>query len=365
MKRINKFCLFVVLFAISATLQAQIDTISSKSLLLKGKIKKIEDYSYFLEPNLVGKTKVDNKKFEIFPLSEDWNIERDKTKYSKTNISYAFDKAGKNMDVTTYISEKKPFGGMKFKYDVQGKIIESQTVFTASDGDFVVDKKYFYNEKNQLVKIDEHEASEWLLTMTFKYDDLGNCIEKNKVASLSVLEKDIQKYEEKNLILEKKIRSDYTREKHYKYNNFDKVTHTEELFPDLGIFLKVENEYDKENNLIKSKYLNEDNQETICVHKYYKGKLVQTICTANDDPTFYLETNFSYGASGETETIKTKTEVISKKVYNKNGLLVLHKTAEFDHRYKYSFDKKGNWREVILYENNTPTKIRFRKIEYY
>lgn len=365
MERINKFRLLVVLFTISLTLQAQIDTISFESLSLKGKIKKIEDYSYFLEPNSAGKKKVDNKKYETFPLSEDWNIERDKAKYSKTNISYSFDKAGRNMGVTTYISEKKPFGGMKFKYDTQGKVIGCQSFFAASDGDFVVDKKYLYNEKNQLIKVDEHEASEWLMTMTFNYDNLGNCIEKNKVTNLSASEKDIQQYEEKKLILEKRIRPDYIREKHYRYNDRDKVVRTEEIFPELGVFLKIDNEYDKEHNLIKSKYLNEENQETICVHKYYKGKLIQTICTASDDPSFYLETNFSYGTSGETETIKTRKDVLSRKVYNKSGLLISHKTSEFDHRYRYSFDKKGNWREVILYENNIPTKIRIRKIEYY
>lgn len=366
MKRLRNLIMFVIFMTNTVSLWGQIDTISTKTLQLKGNIKQVQDYSYSLEPDKEGKKTVDSKKYELIPLTEDWNIERDKTKYSKTNIAYTFDRTGKNMSVTTYFTDRVPFGGMTFKYDKKGKVIGSKTIFTADDGDLVVDKGYFYNEKGQLVKIDENEGGEWLLTTTFKYDDLGNCIEKNKVASLSVLEKDIQEYEEKNLILEKKIRPEYVKEKHYRYNKANKVTHSEELYPNIGVFLRVENEYDKEGYLVKSKFTNEDDQVTICVYKYKKGKLVQSVCTAIDDPDFYMETNLAYASSGgETEVIKTKTETVSKKVFDKNGLLILHRTPDFDHQYKYSFDKFGNWKEVVLYENKVPSKIRTRKIEYY
>lgn len=365
MRKLNYAWLCLVYLLGITDMKAQIDTTSTGTLLLNGKIKKIQDYSYSLEPDASGRKTVDGKKFDLLPFSEDWNIEKESVNYSKTNISYTFDKKGQNVNVTTYFSENMPFGGMDFTYDMKGKIVKSQTIFSASDGDFTVDKTYFYNEKDQLVKIDEYEGKEWLLTYTFKYDDWGNCIEKNKVASISALEKDIQEYEEKNLILEKKIRTKYTKEKHYKYNKLNKVTKTEEFLPEHGIYLKVENEYDKDNNLVKSTYLNEDDQQTICVYKYRKGKLIQSICTATDDPDFYVETNFSYGSSGETQVIKTKNETVSKKVFNKQGLLVIHRTPEFDHQYKYSFDAKGNWKEVVLYENNIPSKVRVRKIEYY
>ena len=112
--------------------------------------------------------------------------------------------------------------------------------------------------------------------------------------------------------------------------------------------------------------LNEEIEETICSYQYdEKGRLKQTICTAKDNTDFYLEMNIVYKLSGKVETIKTKTDVISKKVFDENGLLKLHRTSEFDHKYRYSFDRKGNWKEVVLYENGIPTKIRVRKIEYY
>lgn len=356
--------LFFALFVSFLTVEAQIDTINIKRLLLNGKVKKIQDFSYILEKNDKGKVSVGGITFEKMPINEDWNIEREATKYSKTNIEYAFDRMGRNTDVVTYYAENQPFGGMSFTYDGSGKIIKSKTIFTMSDGDFVVDKKYFYNEKKRLVKIDEQEGGEWLLTITFKYDDLGNCIERNKVASQSVLEKDIQNYEKKNLILEKKIRPNYTKEKRYSYNKSDKVIFTEEIFPEQNIFLKVQNEYDSEHNLIKTRHINEDNQETICEYKYKKGKLIQSICTATDDPDFYVETNYAYANSKEIEIVKTKKEEVSKKVYEK-GLLISHKTPEFEYRYKYTFDKKGNWQEVVMYENDVPSRIRVRKIEYY
>ena len=113
-------------------------------------------------------------------------------------------------------------------------------MFTLGDGELTVNRQYFYNEKNQLVKIDENDGltNEWLITITYKYDDLGNCIEKNKVASVSTLEKDIQRYEQKNLVLEQKIRPEYTKEKSYKYNNMNKVSETEEKVLNKNVFLK-------------------------------------------------------------------------------------------------------------------------------
>ena len=103
-----------------------------------------------------------------------------------------------------------------------------------------------------MVKIDEYDGDTWLITITYKYDDWGNCIEKNKVASVSALEKDIQRYEEKNLILEKKIRPEYTREKSYTYNNINKVAATEDKVLEKNVFLKTQNEYDKEGRLSKA-----------------------------------------------------------------------------------------------------------------
>jgi len=48
MKNINVL-LASVLLAGSVSLHAQIDTLGSKSLQLKGKVKKVEDYSFLLE----------------------------------------------------------------------------------------------------------------------------------------------------------------------------------------------------------------------------------------------------------------------------------------------------------------------------
>ena len=255
---------------------------------------------------------------------------------------------------------------MRFFYDKNGHINRSQSVFTTGDGEFTVDRKYFYNEKNQLVKIDEYDGDTWLITITYKYDDWGNCIEKNKVASVSALEKDIQRYEEKNLILEKKIRPEYTREKSYTYNNINKVAATEDKVLEKNVFLKTQNEYDKEGRLSKATFLNESKQETVCTYKYNKaGRLIQSICTANDDPNFYVETNYMFNKSGETQVVKTRTSVASTKVFDEHNLLTAYTTPEFDYKYHYSFDKMGNWTQVLMYENGKPICARIRKIEYF
>lgn len=48
---------------------------------------------------------------------------------------------------------------------------------------------------------------------------------------------------------------------------------------------------------------------------------------------------------------------IEYNLYDSNG------TLETKHTYKY--DDKGNWVKKIKYENNTPTRITERIIEYY
>lgn len=365
MKSINVL-LASVFLAFSASLQAQIDTLSSKTLLMKGKIKKVEDFSFLLEPDPKGEKKFDGKNYNVFPYAEEWGLEKDATKSSKTNIAYIFDNSGKNLEIITFNAEDQPFGGMRFFYDKNGRINRSQSVFTTGDGEFTVDRKYFYNEKNQLVKIDEYDGDTWLITITYKYDDWGNCIEKNKVASVSALEKDIQRYEEKNLILEKKIRPEYTREKSYTYNNINKVAATEDKVLEKNVFLKTQNEYDKEGRLSKATFLNEAKQETVCTYKYNKaGRLIQSICTANDDPNFYVETDYMFNKSGETQVVKTRTSVASTKVFDEHNLLTAYTTPEFDYKYRYSFDKIGNWTQVLMYENGKPICARIRKIEYF
>ncbi|MBI1647435.1 sugar-binding protein [Capnocytophaga sp. 051621] len=367
MKSINVL-LASTFLAFSASLNAQIDTISSKTLLLKGKIKKVEDYSFFLDPDPKGTKTFDGKTYSVFPYAEDWNIEKDENKFSKTNIAYIFDNTGRNLEVITYNAENQPFGGMRFYYDKKGRVNKSQSSFSLGDGELLVNRQYFYNEKNRLVKIDETDGNtnEWLITITYKYDDLGNCIERNKVASNSALEKDIQLYEEKNLVLEKKIRPEYTREKSYKYNQLNKVSETEDKVLNKNVYLKTENEYNKEGLLSKAKFLNASSQETICTYKYNKaGRLIQSICTATDDPNFYVETNYMFNKSGETQVIKTRTEVASTKVYDEHNLLTSYITKELNYKYRYTFDKMGNWTQILMFENDKPICARVRKIEYF
>ncbi|GIJ94363.1 hypothetical protein CAPN002_15810 [Capnocytophaga stomatis] len=367
MREINKFYLFALLFTISITaLQAQTDTISPKRLSLKGKVKKIEDFSYFLEANPKGKRTIDGKRYNIYPFVEDWNIEKNESKYTKTNVSYEFDRTGKNTNSVTYYAEGNPFGEVNFVYDLGGKLIKSQTNFKVSDGDFIVNKQYVYDDKKRLVKIDEHEGDQLLKSIAFTYDDLGNCIGRSKkIGKFLSLEDEMQSLEKQEQTLGQ-VRMEYIKKETYKYNKARKVTFSEESFPERKVFLRTENEYNKKNKLVKAKFLNEENEETICSYNYDEmGRLVQTVCTAKDNSDFYLEMNVLYKPSGKVETIKTKTDVISKKVFDENGLLQLHRTPEFDHKYRYSFDRKGNWKEAVLYENGVPTKIRVRKIEYY
>ena len=139
MKNIN-ILLTGTFLAFSVSLYAQIDTISRKNLILKGTIKKVEDYSFFLDPDPKGTKNFDGKTYTVFPYVEDWKIEKDETKLSKTNIAYIFDNTGRNLEVITYNTENQPFGGMRFYYDKKGRINKSQSSFSLGDGEKSISK---------------------------------------------------------------------------------------------------------------------------------------------------------------------------------------------------------------------------------
>ena len=128
MKNIN-ILLTSTFLAFSVSLYAQIDTISSKTLLLKGKIKKVEDYLFFSTPDPKGTKTFDGKTYTVFPYVEDWKIEKDETKLSKTNIAYIFDNTSRNLEVITYNTENQPFGGMRFYYDKKGRVNKKSIIF--------------------------------------------------------------------------------------------------------------------------------------------------------------------------------------------------------------------------------------------
>ena len=82
MKNIN-ILLTSTFLAFSVSLYAQIDTISSKTLLLKGKIKKVEDYSFFLDPDPKGTKTFDGKTYTVFLMSKIGRLKKMKLNYLK------------------------------------------------------------------------------------------------------------------------------------------------------------------------------------------------------------------------------------------------------------------------------------------
>ena len=63
--------------------------------------------------------------------------------------------------------------------------------------------------------------------------------------------------------------------------------------------------------------------------------------------------------------MKTRTEVVSTKVYDEHNLLTSYITTELNYKYRYTFDKMGNWTQILMFENDKPISARVRKIEYF
>ena len=149
---------------------------------------------------------------------------------------------------------------------------------------------------------------------TYKYDEIGNHLEKNKYIDSSLVEKTIYKYDKRNRLVEtNRYEGSGRLEKTYTY--------------------KYDESWDQ---------IVEENDGISKIYKYdEKGNLIKTI--------YYNDGKYSDGNSYE---------------YDENNNLIEERDALVI--YKYSdLDKIGNWKKSTLYQNNKPINIIEREIQYY
>lgn len=271
---------------------------------LKGKVKSIKEEVYY-----------SGVKNENSPIKTIYNLEG--------YMTYR-----ENKDVSN--------GTFKVHYerDNSNKIIEEKGVFVKPDGHKgdMWNKKYIYNDKNQLVeklyylngKIFEFEES--------KYDEKGNVISITTTnsngggQSFSVFYK-------------------------YKYDNKHNIVEKIEDHPDSNTYNKNIFDYDDNGKLIYNYHELGKKGEDMVVGSTWTYKY--------DDNGNKIEDSYFY---------KRKLDFIIKYIYDERNNLILIK--EMKHEFirsvtTYEFDKNENWIKEIRVNSEGERNITKRIIEYY
>lgn len=215
-----------------------------------------------------------------------------------------------------------------YKYESDNNLSEYRKY--SEDGNLFNSESYEYNDKGKKIKTQRYISNlvNQHITIIHKYDDFGNNIEDSI-------------YNSDGLISIHKFKCDISG-KRIEEKDYD---------ADGKLNLKIIIEYDNRGNEVERKYYNKDGK--IYIHTSYKY----------DDAGNNIEVNqFDDGGNLKSKTTSKyddKYNNIENDIYDENNHL------KFSGISKYEFDKKGNWIKCVEYDNNLPTYIKERKIEYY
>lgn len=394
-----KFFYLSVLFALSLNIKAQeyksrvtidTDTISLKSLGLKGKISSVSDFSFVA----VDKNGIIVKGAEIESSPDDKKLKWDISLYWDRNIlsdyrtikyKYYFDINGKNTRKEEYISVSKlPYWISNFIYANNHRLLEVKEKIIFTERTIPLNSKYTYEDK-KVKKIDTYRNYEMWKKTLFEYEE-GNLksvkvfngdadlseiyvYEYNgeKLVSARIVEMEYYEDEEKGHIKsEKIIKFDNQGNEVYKYSKY--------LIEDTYYIDEYNTEYNglgKKNKSVAKRYKYKDGNKFDTYTNIYKyiyddKNRIKEIYSCKEDETPFHITKYEYLEDTIIEeNLSTEDNETSKETYFK-GLLIKKEEPNGDvFEYKYTFDSKENWVKVIEYKNTIPIKMRVREIKYH
>lgn len=394
-----KFFYLSVLFALSLNIKAQeyksritieTDTISLKSLGLKGKVSSVSDFSFVA----IEKNGSIIKGAEIESSSDDKKLKWDNSLYWDRNIlsgfwtikyKYYFDIKGRNTQKEEYKSSKAktPYRIYNYIYN-NGRLSEVKQKTTFVEGNIMFDSKYTYEDK-KVKQIDTYRNYEMWERTLFEYEDENLKSVKVFDSDADLSEMYVYEYNGKILLSARIVKMEYYEEEekgHIKSEEIIKFDnqgnevyeYSKYLIEDTYYIDEYNTEYNGLGKKIKSvgeryKYKDGNKFDThINIYKYIyddKNRLKEVYSCKKDETPFNI-TKYEY--SEDTiieENLSTEDNETSKETYFK-GLLVKKEAPNGDvFEYKYTFDSKENWVKVIEYKNTIPIKMRVREIKYH
>ena len=366
------------------------DTISLKSLGLKGNVLSVSDFSFVA----VEKNGIIVKGAEIENYPDDKKLKWDNSLYWDRNIlgdfwtikyKYYFDIKGRNTQKEEYSSSKAkiPYDTYNYIYN-NGRLFETKEKITSVEGNITLDSKYTYEDK-KVKQIDTYRNYEMWKRTLFEY-------ERGILKSIKVFDSDanlsemyVYEYNDKILLSARIVEMEYYEDEEKGHIKSEKIIkfdnqgneiyeYSKYLIEDTYYIDEYNTEYNslgKKSKSVGKRYKYKDGNKFdtyINIYKYiYDDKnRIKEIYSCKEDETPFHMTKYEY--SEDTifvESISTEDNETSKETYFK-GLLVKKQEPNGDvFEYKYTFDSKENWVKVIEYKNTIPIKMRVREIKYH
>lgn len=304
-KRIN---IFIVLFCLIGVIQAQpAEKITSQQMNLSGKVSymQVNTYKAGLKDGEIQRQSLMREIQYSFTkqgdLSEQKNYANDKL---QRRFVYQYDNNGRETKKVWYNSRGNVYQTYISKY-ADGNMSE-YLVFNGND---VLLDSTVYVYADNLLSTENHflsdTAVECTFYYTFKYNNNGKLLSKQKVDGSQIFFVDQYAYDGKNRISEEK-----------KYDNNGEFT--------IGYLYTY------------------DDQDLIVVRKSMNEQGVQR-----------RRTTYSYDQYGN---------LVEEIWYDKETTFILREVS-----YTYTYDDKGNWISRITYEgpDKNPTEVVVRSIDYY
>lgn len=366
------------------------DTISLKSLGLKGKVSSVSDFSFVA----VEKNGSIIKGAEIESSPDDKKLKWDNSLYWDRNIlggfwtikyKYYFDIKGRNTQKEEYKSSKAktPYRTYSYIYN-NGRLSEVKRKTTFVEGYITIDSKYTYEDK-KVKQIDTYRNYEMWERTLFEYEDENLKSVKVFDSDADLSEMYVYEYSGKKLVSARIVEMEYYEDEEKGHIKSEKIIkfdnqgnevyeYSKYLIEDTYHIDEFNTEYDslgRKNKGVWELYKYKDRNKfdaRINIYKYiYDEKnRIKEIYSCKKDETPFNITKYEY--SEDTiikENISTEDNETSKETYFK-GLLVKKEEPNGDvFEYKYTFDSKENWVKVIEYKNTIPIKMRVREIKYH
>jgi len=277
------------------------------------------------------------------------------------NDTYKYDDNGKVIEHNYYIEGYIFQPKVKYNYDDRGNMIEK--MYFGSDGSLGTKDTYTYDIKGKMTgwKAFNNDGSLNLknsIKETWNYDLNGNITENCDFSSDSLIRKGTYNYDDKvNLVEVNHYGANGTLKSKEKYIYDSKRNKIEwdVYLSDGNLSGKHLYNYDSNGNVIEEKtYKAEGILQTIKTCKYdSKNNMIEE--DFHGDGIIYIFKKIAYNSKSKYDNNNNKIENI---FFNDSGLKT--KTT-----YKYEFDKTGNWIKQTTFENDIPTELHKRKIEYY
>lgn len=367
------------------------DTISLKSLGLKGKVSSVSDFSFIA----VEKNGSIIKGAEIESSPDDKKLKWDNSLYWDMNIlssfwtikhKYHFDIKGRNTQKEEYKSSKAkiPYDTYNYIYN-NGRLDEVKEKITFVEGNITLDSKYTYEDKKVKLKDTYRNYELWERTL-FEYEDENLKSVKVFDSDADLSEMYVYEYNGKKLLSARIVKVEYYEDEekgHIKSEEIIKFDnqgnevyeYSKYLIDDTYYINEFNTEYDslgKKNKGLWEWYKYKDGNKFdshINISKYLyddKNRLIEIYSYKKEKTTPFNITKYEY--SEDTiikESISTEDNETSKETFFK-GLLIKKEDPNGDvFEYKYTFDSKENWVKVIEYKNTIPIKMRVREIKYH